>query len=534
MMPTVRGSAPMTELLGVAPAPARFIPPVQPPGRRFAAVFVVILLGISLVACQRFVRPLSIATLNEQRLPTGISQPSTVQLHNGVKTVESDGIALTFRAIKHAFSDIDNDGDTDAALVMQAEARPAGSTSNPGAPGPDNVTVSTGASLIVVRNENGQPRALPPAPLGSSVQLDKLALHPTSAGGKAKPARGGIVPAHVRVAYHTRSTAIAPYDTSHTQVFSIEKNRLHGGGNKKSAVEGLPAPSVPAALDGALGTATRTGVISFGATAPYLVHGEEGQRLETELNTDSDDAALAVFGADGTTLLSVSARSQATGMYLPTTQAYYVAVVSGQKPALYTVKTTVKAKPAAPPTGDKVLRLTFDDGPSTATTPAILDLLRQYNAPSTFFMIGKNAAPHPDLVEQVRAAGHTLGNHSYTHTDMREMSKEKFDSEVDKTQTTLRQGASSCLRPPYGATDANTAPRAAAKGLKLAMWTIDTLDWKKPGADAIANTVITQAKPGSVVLMHDGGDDRSQTVTALERILRELTAQGWRFATLDC
>ena len=180
--------------------------------------------------------------------------------------------------------------------------------------------------------------------------------------------------------------------------------------------------------------------------------------------------------------------------------------------------------PAEPP---KVLYLTFDDGPS-AYTPRVLELLARYNAKATFFVIGRQAAAQPELIERIWAEGHGLANHTWNHPSLSGISWPRFESEIVRTGLVLGERGSAWIRPPYGATDRNTIGFAARLGYKTVLWTVDPRDWSRPGANVIAQRVIGRSGPGSIVLMHDGGGYREQTVAALETILRSLSGRGYR------
>jgi peptidoglycan/xylan/chitin deacetylase (PgdA/CDA1 family) len=190
----------------------------------------------------------------------------------------------------------------------------------------------------------------------------------------------------------------------------------------------------------------------------------------------------------------------------------------------------VTAQEEAPPP-DKVIYLTFDDGPSGYTQP-ILDVLARYDAKATFFVLGRAAASQPELVEAIYAAGHGLGNHTYNHPSLPGVGWQRMADEVAGTANALGGRDSGCLRPPYGARSAAVAGNAGKLGYQLVLWSIDPRDWARPGARAIAERVISRAHPNGVVVMHDGGGDRSQTVAALEIILPALRDQGYRFAAM--
>jgi peptidoglycan/xylan/chitin deacetylase (PgdA/CDA1 family) len=182
-----------------------------------------------------------------------------------------------------------------------------------------------------------------------------------------------------------------------------------------------------------------------------------------------------------------------------------------------------------------VVYLTFDDGPTPAWTPRVLELLARHGAQATFFAVGRNAAAHPELVRQAYAAGHGVGNHTWTHRRLTRLDAGALEAEVGATSAAIQRATGApvrCLRPPYATVDAASAGRARALGLRLTMWDLDTGDWRRPGAGVIAGRVLDRVRSGDVVLMHDGGGDRSQTVAALQQVLPSLSARGFRFSSL--
>ncbi|MFF0416447.1 polysaccharide deacetylase family protein [Kitasatospora sp. NPDC004745] len=198
------------------------------------------------------------------------------------------------------------------------------------------------------------------------------------------------------------------------------------------------------------------------------------------------------------------------------------------------------AVPAAPAEaaggqGGRVVYLTFDDGPSPAYTPRILGILSRYGVRATFFEIGQNVAANPGLTRQVARQGHSVQNHSWSHPDLRRLSGAAVSAQVADTDKAIRAQTGrtpSCLRPPYGAVNGTVRSRAAALGKQVVLWSVDPADWSRPGAAAIRSRVLGTVRPGSVILLHDGGGDRSQTAAALPDILSTLKARGYGFATL--
>jgi peptidoglycan/xylan/chitin deacetylase (PgdA/CDA1 family) len=179
--------------------------------------------------------------------------------------------------------------------------------------------------------------------------------------------------------------------------------------------------------------------------------------------------------------------------------------------------------------GEAVVYLTFDDGPHAPYTQQILDLLAQYNAKATFFVLGRAAQGNPEMIRAIYEAGHGVGNHSWSHRKLVGLSEATFGEEMTSTRNAIGTYAASCMRPPYGATDASTYTHSTNLGYAVVLWSIDPVDWKRPGAQAIANHVLNRVFPGAIVVLHDGGGDRSQTVAAVAIILRELSAQGYTF-----
>ncbi|MFC9690731.1 polysaccharide deacetylase family protein [Kribbella sp. NPDC056951] len=176
----------------------------------------------------------------------------------------------------------------------------------------------------------------------------------------------------------------------------------------------------------------------------------------------------------------------------------------------------------------KVLYLTFDDGPHAGWTPQVLQILRRHHAQATFFVLGAEAAKRPDLVEQTRAAGHHIGNHTWDHPMLTHIPAAKMRQEI------FSGVKSKCFRPPFRDTNAAVEAAAKANHQRQVLWDVDTNDWKKPGAASIEHAILAGAYPGAIVLMHDGGGNRAQTIAALERALTKLQRQGYKFRALPC
>lgn len=175
------------------------------------------------------------------------------------------------------------------------------------------------------------------------------------------------------------------------------------------------------------------------------------------------------------------------------------------------------------------IHLTFDDGPHPVFTPQILDILAYYDARATFFVTGVGAQSFPELIRRMVNEGHTLANHTWNHDTLAGLSEEEFEETIIRTQQLLGEHATSCLRPPNYSIDEHTAERAARLGLRLIMGTVRTSDWMLPGAGVIAGRIYAGAEPNAVIVLHDGGGDRSQTVEGLRSAMWNLRNFNYSF-----
>ncbi len=188
-----------------------------------------------------------------------------------------------------------------------------------------------------------------------------------------------------------------------------------------------------------------------------------------------------------------------------------------------------------PKNNEKLVALTFDDGPSNYTDQ-ILAILKKENVKATFFMLGENAKALPDQVKHVRDDGHQICSHTMHHLDMVTLDKQKLQSEVDDAFAAIKEAggpATTALRPPYGSLNMKCWLEGEGKFAYSFLWTRDSLDWKRPGADVIVKNCTATNAPGDIILLHDGGGDRSQDVEALPQIIANLKAKGYRFVTIS-
>ncbi|MGY0232062.1 bifunctional polysaccharide deacetylase/glycosyltransferase family 2 protein [Longispora urticae] len=193
---------------------------------------------------------------------------------------------------------------------------------------------------------------------------------------------------------------------------------------------------------------------------------------------------------------------------------------------------------------ERTIALTFDDGPDPVWTPRILDALRRHGAHATFFVVGTRVNEHPGLVRRILAEGHELGVHTYTHTDLGSAPDVRADLELSLTQSAIAGATgtrTALFRPPYSSTPTavdgsgwRVVRDAGAAGYVTVLADLDTRDWSRPGTAAIV-AAATPRRPGAgaVVLLHDAGGDRSQTVAALDLLLPVLAQQGYRATTVS-
>jgi peptidoglycan/xylan/chitin deacetylase (PgdA/CDA1 family) len=194
---------------------------------------------------------------------------------------------------------------------------------------------------------------------------------------------------------------------------------------------------------------------------------------------------------------------------------------------------------AGSPQGHAVA-LTFDDGPSPYTRE-ILALLKHHQARATFFIMGSHAERYPWLVRALVQGGNEVGNHSFSHPHLTKMDELSRERELERTELDLDllagPGSHDLFRPPYSDYDARLLAYVAHTHRRLVLWSVDSGDWRGLGADAIVTNVLTQVRPGAIIVFHDGDEggraDRQPTVAALARIIPALQAAGHRLLTVS-
>jgi peptidoglycan/xylan/chitin deacetylase (PgdA/CDA1 family) len=195
---------------------------------------------------------------------------------------------------------------------------------------------------------------------------------------------------------------------------------------------------------------------------------------------------------------------------------------------------TVRREPAWP--GAREVALTFDDGPWPGSTDAILAELVSADVKATFFVVGKQLSARPEVSRRVVAAGMEIGDHSHSHKMLARVPHATITNEILFGQQAIKRelGVTPLwFRPPGGSTNSFVYSEAQRLGMRVVLWSIDPKDWRTPPARVIASRVLDRVRPGSVILMHDGGGDRSHTVAALGFIIRGLKARGYAMVTLS-
>ena len=178
--------------------------------------------------------------------------------------------------------------------------------------------------------------------------------------------------------------------------------------------------------------------------------------------------------------------------------------------------------------------LTFDDGPST-WTPKLVKALRRRHVPATFFPIGYSIRRYPRYLELLRRGGYPIGDHTMNHPILSGRTTDAQTGEIDGQAGLLRAAGVAyprLFRPPYGSFDDVTRGLLHERRMLMVLWSVNPQDYYRPGTKAIVSRVLAAVRPGAIVLMHDGGGDRSQTVAAVPAIVRKLRARGYRLVTV--
>lgn len=187
-------------------------------------------------------------------------------------------------------------------------------------------------------------------------------------------------------------------------------------------------------------------------------------------------------------------------------------------------------------TESRQIALTFDDGPHPFQTPRILEILARYGVEATFFMIGQNVCYYPDTARAVIAAGHEVGNHTFSHLHLKTLTEATLASEVGRCEDALEELCEyrpHLFRPPEGALTPFVEHCSEGSDYSLILWSIDTRDWEGRSAADIAETVLSRVRPGDIILMHDYIGAHGNTAEALELLLPKLIDRGYEPVTVS-
>jgi len=182
----------------------------------------------------------------------------------------------------------------------------------------------------------------------------------------------------------------------------------------------------------------------------------------------------------------------------------------------------------------KFVALTFDDGPQPTHTPRLLDMLKKRNVKATFYVIGRSVASHPGIARRIVAEGHEIGNHTWSHPNLQKLSDAGVRNELNKTRDVIVKACGvrpRTMRPPYGSMSSRQRSWVHAEyGYPAVLWDVDPLDWKKPGSSVVASRLISGARNGSILLVHDL---HGSSVDAMPRTIDTLLRQGYQFVTVS-
>lgn len=189
-------------------------------------------------------------------------------------------------------------------------------------------------------------------------------------------------------------------------------------------------------------------------------------------------------------------------------------------------------------TTEKVIALTFDDGPDNRFTPPILDVLQKYNIKATFFLLGTRVEKYPEVAKRITNEGHVIGNHTYWHPDLTKTGVDNLQWEIEKNEKIIESVTNvktDLFRAPYGALNETLVEKLGDLGYRGIGWSVDSVDWKSLSADEIKQNVLQAVHPGAIILMHSAGhwsQDLSGTVEALDELIPFLQEKGYEFITV--
>ncbi|WP_026564805.1 polysaccharide deacetylase family protein [Bacillus sp. UNC41MFS5] len=189
------------------------------------------------------------------------------------------------------------------------------------------------------------------------------------------------------------------------------------------------------------------------------------------------------------------------------------------------------------PTSHKAVAITFDDGPNPTYTPQVLEIFSEAVGKATFFMIGEQMKKYPEVVKQVAALGHEIGNHTFTHPKLSQLSNSECLEEIEQNEKLIEELTGQnpvVFRPPYLDYNQGTVSLLQQKGYPMiGALNLEAQDWEQPGARHILEKSRDVIKNGSILIFHDGYGDRSQTIEAVRKLVSEITSQGYQLVTVS-
>ena len=215
-------------------------------------------------------------------------------------------------------------------------------------------------------------------------------------------------------------------------------------------------------------------------------------------------------------------------------------MVPAEKPSPAPVKPKASPTPTEPPitfssvhVDGPFIALTFDDGPNATLTPKLLDLLAARHLKATFFVVGQNAADHPEILRRAVREGHEIGNHTWSHPNLGKMSDDGVRRELQKTEDAIVAAIGkkpTLMRPPYGSITAHEKKWIHEEfGYRIILWDVDPLDWKRPGPNVVTARILKETKAGSIVLSHD---IHPPTIEAMPATFDQLIKKGFKSVTV--
>jgi len=180
------------------------------------------------------------------------------------------------------------------------------------------------------------------------------------------------------------------------------------------------------------------------------------------------------------------------------------------------------------------IAMTFDDGPHPKLTPMLLDMMKERGIKGTFFLVGKNVAEYPEIAQRIVAEGHEVANHSWAHPQLTKLGPDALKKEIADTNDAIHRATgiqTTIMRPPYGAINASITKRLNEEfGLTVALWSVDSIDWRIRNAAHVTILITEKAAPGAIILAHD---IHPSTVQAMPAVFDTLTAKGYKFVTVS-